>query len=208
MIMDVYCVHGWGFDASFWELMLDHLHDMTAHVADCGYYGAEYWPALPERPYIAVGHSAGALHLLRRPLPRCAGLVFFNGFPRFVAGEDFPQGTPARFLERMRSRLGQAPEAVLADFRKRCGVDSPLPGVPCVERLERGLTALLEEDHRMEAGRWGDRLHWMTGRDDPFDAARAGFSSSGQSVEGGHLLPLTQPEACARFLRSSLSEAQ
>ena len=50
---------------------------------------------------IAIGHSLGALRLLRQPPPGCAGLVCINGFARFGAGPDFPEGVAPRLLDRM-----------------------------------------------------------------------------------------------------------
>lgn len=201
MSLPLYLVHGWGFDASFWTSMLNHLPDVEASIVDAGYFGAPFHPSLPQTPYLAVGHSAGSLSLLSQDLPGCEGLVLFNGFARFSATDDFPDGVPARVLERMRRQLQKSPEAVLADFRKRCGTDEPLPGPPALERLDTGLEKLLLDDAREQAARWGDRLHWMTGRSDPFPPARSGFASPGSIVDGGHLLPLTEPTLCANFIR-------
>ena len=201
MSLPLYLVHGWGFDASFWTSMLDHLPDVEASIVDAGYFGAPSHPPLPQVPYLAIGHSAGSLSLLSQDLPGCKGLVLFNGFARFSAADDFPDGVPARVLERMRRQLQKSPEAVLADFRKRCGTDEPLPGPPALERLDAGLEKLLLNDAREQAARWGDRLHWMTGRSDPFPPARSGFASPGSIVDGGHLLPLTEPALCANFIR-------
>ncbi|MFT8808294.1 alpha/beta fold hydrolase [Gluconobacter sp.] len=206
MTRALYFVHGWGFDASFWAPMLAHLPDVTAQVVDCGYFGAEHRPALPDAPYLAVGHSAGSLALLGQDLPGCEGLVFFNGFPRFTATPDFPDGTPERVLMRMRARLKRDPDAVLKDFRALCGTDDALPGVPDIENLDRGLEALQHLDHRPQAATWGNRLHWMTGADDPFGSAKAGFATPGERVAGGHLLPLTHPELCADFVRRRLND--
>ncbi|MQR99118.1 alpha/beta hydrolase family protein [Gluconobacter aidae] len=207
MTRALYLVHGWGFDASFWTPMLARLPDVNAQVVDCGYFGSGHRPALPETPYLAVGHSAGSLALLGQDLPGCAGLVFFNGFPRFTAASDFPDGTPERLLTRMRARLKRDPVAVLHDFRALCGTDAPLPGTPDGNALDRGLEALQQQDHRVKAAGWGNRLHWMTGTDDPFGAAQAGFASPGERVAGGHLLPLTRPGSCAALVRRRLDDA-
>ncbi|GAC86419.1 hypothetical protein Gbth_025_047 [Gluconobacter thailandicus F149-1 = NBRC 100600] len=201
MSLPLYLVHGWGFDASFWNPMLDHLPGVEAYVVDAGYFGAPSHPPLPQTPYLAVGHSAGSLSLLEQDLPGCEGLVLFNGFARFSAAGDYPDGVPARVLERMRRQLQKSPETVLADFRNRCGTDEPVPGPPAIERLDAGLEKLLLDDAREQAARWGDRLHWMTGQSDPFPPARLGFSSPGSIVDGGHLLPLAEPALCADSIR-------
>lgn len=206
MTRALYLVHGWGFDASFWTPMLAHLPDVSAQVVDCGYFGSEHRPALPDAPYLAIGHSAGSLALLEQDLPGCEELVFFNGFPRFTAAPDFPDGTPERVLTRMRARLKRDSAAVLHDFRALCGTDAPLSGTPDVDALDRGLEALQTLDCRPQAANWNDRLHWMTGADDPFGATKAGFAPPGERVEGGHLLPLTHPGLCADFVRRWLDD--
>ncbi|AQS91443.1 biotin synthase [Gluconobacter albidus] len=207
MTRALYLVHGWGFDASFWAPLLAHLPNVSAQVVDCGYFGAAHRPALPDMPYLAIGHSAGSLALLGQDLPGCEGLVFFNGFPRFTAAADFPDGTPERVLTRMRARLKRDPVAVLHDFRALCGTEAPLPGAPDVDALDRGLEALQHQDRQTRAADWRNRLHWMTGTDDPFGASQAGFASPGERVAGGHLLPLTHPGLCADFVRRRLDDA-
>ena len=204
MISTLYCVHGWSFDRHFWEGIRPFLPGMSLICSDSGYFGSPFAPPLPEEPYLAVGHSAGVLSLLGRELPGCAGIVSFNGFARFVEGQDFPEGTPTRFLERMRVKVRRAPDTVLTDFRTTCGTAEPWPATPDSQRLSDGLIPLLTEDRRTEAERWGNRLHWLAGMNDPFGAARAMHSASGGMIEGGHLLPLNQPERCAAFIQRAL----
>jgi len=206
MTRALYLVHGWGFDASFWAAMLAHLPDVSTQIVDCGYFGSEHRPPLPQTPYLAVGHSAGSLALLGQDLSGCEGVVFFNGFPRFTAAPDFPDGTPERVLIRMRARLKRDPAGVLHDFRALCGTDAPLPGTPDVDALAQGLEELQSLDCRSQAANWKNKLHWMTGTDDPFGAAKAGFATPGERVEGKHLLPLTHPEFCANFVRRWLDD--
>jgi len=184
-------LHGWGFDASFWEPLVGVLEAPEVVVWDRGYFGEERMEGVPGRPYLAVGHSAGVMGLLGRDLPGCVGVVSVNGFGRFVQGEDFPEGMPARVLMRMRARLEGAPERVVREFRAMCGAEGALPGVPDVARLAAGLGVLLEEDWRGRAC-----VGWLAGADDPLGPARRV-----ECVSGGHLLPVERPDVCAAFLR-------
>ena len=137
--------HGWAYDASFWE----PLRAACPTGPRWPTTPAISAPRLPEvcGPVIAIGHSLGALRLLRQPPPGCAGLVCINGFARFGAGPDFPEGVAPRLLDRMLRQLAAQPQAVLRDFRARCGDDTP-SGAPDMAALERGLLALRDEDRR------------------------------------------------------------
>ncbi|WZB76845.1 hypothetical protein WJ972_16070 [Achromobacter insuavis] len=117
-------VHGWAFDAAFWAPLAAALADWPQAVVDAGYFGPARMPA-PAGPVLAIGHSLGALRLLAEPPPACLGLVAINGFARFGAADDFPEGVPARMLDRMLNRLAAQPDAVLRDFRQRCGDSAP-----------------------------------------------------------------------------------
>ncbi|MFT8364912.1 MAG: biotin synthase [Gluconobacter cerinus] len=200
MTVSLYLVHGWGFDASFWDPMLQHLPSLKASVVDKGYFGCPYAAPKPEQPYLAIGHSAGTLDLLGQDLPECLGLIMFNGFGRFSESNDFLEGVSLRVLERMKRQLQRSPKTVLNDFRQRCGTDKPIPSDPVTAVLNQGLEHLIQNDERNAVIRWENRLHWMTGMSDPFLPAQAGFSVPGERVEGGHLLPLEQPELCADFV--------
>lgn len=120
--------HGWAFDATFWAPLAAALADWPQAVADAGYFGPPHTPA-PDGPVLAIGHSLGALRLLGEPPPACVGLIAINGFARFGAADDFPEGVPARMLDRMLNWLATQPETVLRDFRQRCG-DTSAIGVP------------------------------------------------------------------------------
>lgn len=207
MIRALYLVHGWGFDATFWHPLLAHFPELDARIVDHGYFGRPNNPALPEEPFVAVGHSAGVLWLLGRELPGCRGLVSFNGFARFSQAADFPDGTPQRVLNRMRMRLARDSDGVLNDFRALCGTNAPVPGAPDIPRLDAGLEALSVQDHRDQARALSHRLYWLAGTDDPFGAAKCAFETprcNGRLIAGGHLLPLTDPEFCATVLRGCL----
>jgi len=53
-------------------------------------------------------------------------LISINGFTRFSATDDFPEGVSPRVIDRMMKKISSAPEAVVDDFRRRCGWQSGL----------------------------------------------------------------------------------
>jgi pimeloyl-[acyl-carrier protein] methyl ester esterase len=153
---------------------------------------------------LGVGQSLGALELLAEPPAEMVGIVALDGFARFGRAPDFPEGVPARVLERMKARIG---EGVLAEFVERAGGELPR-GEPDQARLIEGL----------------DRLHTLDGRacrlpvwrlqadQDPIatlamaDASFAGMDVVERRVRPStdHLSPLTAPHACADLIRAAL----
>ncbi|CAB5511902.1 alpha/beta fold hydrolase [Achromobacter anxifer] len=204
-------VHGWAFDASVWTALRAELRDWPQAVFDAGYYGAAQEPAV-DGPVLAIGHSLGALRLLREPPANCLGLVSINGFSRFAAGPGFEAGVAPRMLERMARRLDAAPAAVLRDFRQRCGDESDF-GEPRLAPLARDLQALRDEDRRDALAALPAPLLVLAGSEDPIvpaamtQAAYAGRPDAQRHDRegGGHLLPVTDAPWCAAHIRAFIS---
>ena len=93
-------LHGWGFDRDFWRKLREELNGFDCISWDLGFYGDPHMPP-PERPAIAVGHSYGLLWLLKHRPFAWRGLISINGFSRFSAAGDFPQGVPLAQLDRL-----------------------------------------------------------------------------------------------------------
>ena len=201
-------VHGWAMDPSLWDPIRDRLAAPSLTL-DLGYFGPALLTARPPGTFVAVGHSFGALWLLRHWPEDCVGLAAINGFGRFAAGPDFPEGAPRRPLDRMIDRFGQDPQGVTADFRARCGA----PGRPLDDlnaaRAGEDLLALRDWDERPVCAR-GRPILVLAGGQDPIAPAAlvtASFAACPQArvsiLEGeGHLLPLTAAGACAAALQA------
>ncbi|KON65951.1 putative aminoacrylate hydrolase RutD [Komagataeibacter europaeus] len=200
-------VHGWAFDPTFWDATRAALGPAHTTCTDFGFFTRQPALMLPQVPYIGVGHSLGALWLLRHHGPLCRGLVLINGFSRFGTAADFPHGIPRRVIERMRAGLMREPEGLLHSFRLRAGIDTPLPSHIERGRLEQGLVALMDMDCRTDLKRVTCPVHVIAGTDDtiaPPTLTRAcfppGSGMEAQWVEGGHLLPLTHTATCAHAI--------
>ncbi|WP_404378962.1 alpha/beta fold hydrolase [Caenispirillum salinarum] len=194
-------VHGWGFDAATWDAVRARLPgNATVHTVEFGFLGAAPRLEVPEEVDVAVGHSMGLLWLLTERSCRWDRLVSVNGFPRFTAAPDFAEGVPPRMVERMRRRLETAPEAVLDDFRARCGA-GPAAETPDPARLAWGLDLLQAGDGRPAP----PGVAALAGDADPIvppAMARAAFSFGGVGMVagGGHLLPLSHPAEVAAVI--------
>lgn len=201
-------LHGWGFDAAFWEPLAALLREWPAAIDDRGYFGGARTIGDDDQPCVIVAHSFGTMRALQGLPAACRGLVAINGFDRFTAGEDTP-GVPLRALDRMIARFADAPEAVLSDFRRRCGSEAPF-GAIAPEPLLADLLALRDLDCRAGSGSAGIPILSLQGADDPILPAAlrthvfaaAAHTERGENPAGGHLLPLTHAAYCAGAIRA------
>lgn len=209
-------VHGWGLDASLWQPVRARLPECETVAFDLGFRGPAVSPVLPEAPLvIAVGHSLGLAWLLRnRPL-RWDALVAVNGFTRFTADPTFPDGVPARQLERMIAKLGRDPAGVTADFLTRCGQRGTAPaGALDGASLAQGLGWLRDWDTRAAFVADAAPVLALAGGADPIvppAMSRACFAARPNCRlawrdGGGHLLPAEDPDWCAGHVRAFVAE--
>jgi pimeloyl-[acyl-carrier protein] methyl ester esterase len=198
-------VHGWGFDAAFWQPLRCALRDFDSVAWDLGFCGRPARPPLPAgRPVIAVGHSFGFLWLLHHRPVAWRALVSINGFPRFTRCPDFPVGVARRLLDRMLARLADEPRAVYDEFMARCG--ATVGGEVALDKaaLAAGLAALTDWDGRPQGSTVAVDLV-LAGLNDPIAPPNlTEMAFAGRVVEwqsGGHLLPRQAPDWCAGRLR-------
>ncbi|WP_419729562.1 alpha/beta hydrolase [Lichenicola sp.] len=208
-------VHGWGFDAGVWDAVRRLLPEARTSVVELGYLGGRPCDlrdvSVPEGT-VAVGHSGGVLDLLLDLPVACRGLVAINGFTRFAAAQDFPEGAPVRVLDRMVKRLAIDPAATVASFQARCGIDVRGPDRERYSdldagRLTAGLVRLRDGDARGAPATFGLPVMALAAADDPvvpaaltsacFDRASIVWSDA-----PGHVLPLSRPDWCADRLRA------
>lgn len=201
-------LHGWGYDAALWREVVPLLGGLDVELCDLGYFGAPQLPSPCDAPRIAVGHSLGALWWLALADLPWQRLVAINGFARFTAGADFPQGVPPRVLERMRRRFAEAPATVLDEFRAACGNGGAPRSTPDAAALAAGLALLATVDGRAALARRSADVWAYAARDDaivPAAMSEAAFAAlaAGRlrwSAAGGHLLPLTHARECADLI--------
>ncbi|MBF0162042.1 MAG: alpha/beta hydrolase [Magnetococcales bacterium] len=207
-------VHGWGVGPGLWHGLRRALPEYPCHSLDLGFFGKPRLHIPPHQPLLAVGHSLGFLWLLHH-LPqaewrdRCVGLVSIAGFSRFSRAADCPQGVPLRLLERMARRLPEDAGGVLRAFGQQGGTPlppHPLPVDPAP--LLQGLHWLRAWDGRAALAAWEGPLYSLAARDDaivPPALTAHCFATTRWLERGGHLLPLSQVEACAAQIRAALS---
>lgn len=198
-------LHGWGFDRSLWQHVVPLLPEFDCRADDRGYFGP---PRTVAEGEIAVCHSFGTMRALAQPAGLRA-LVAINGFDCFTARDHFP-GIPPRVVDRMIARFSAAPDEVVSQFRTRCGAAEMRP-LANAAALLADLNTLREADLRAACTM---PVHALHAADDPIVPAAMHPALFGTSqalhtatlATGGHLLPLTEPQACADFIRRALEQ--
>ena len=185
-------VHGWGYDASFWDLVRGRIGKSAA--LDLGFFGAR-GDTIPGGVTLLVGHSLGFLWLLRQAALAHLPLIGINAFPRFLEGDDYKPAVAPRMVERMRRRLMAEPHAVLRDFWDRAGAAGPTRP-PDGEALARGLDHLTAWDERTRLVERAGPVRLIAGGADaivPPDMTRMAFPVAHITwlPAGGHVLPCT-----------------
>lgn len=201
--MKLLFAHGWGFDRHFWGKLAPLLAQWPHEIDDRGYFGAGHALTVEGR-CLAVTHSFGTMRVLADPPPGLAGMVAINGFERFTALPGRP-GVPTRVVDRMLRRFDQDPRAVLAEFRRTCGCEEPFGKIDPQPLLA---DLLLLRDARPPLPRV-PVLALSGGGDPVLPAEMRAAIFAGCDVKrldheaGGHLLPLQQPDLCARVVREA-----
>jgi pimeloyl-[acyl-carrier protein] methyl ester esterase len=198
-------VHGWGFNAAIWRDLIGLMHTSEVSLVDLGFIaggpkGATTWPSNS----IAVGHSLGVLWLLHRAGEASSapfrGLVSIQGFDRFC-----PHIPPLR-VAGMRRGLRHDPGQTLEAFWRRCGTEPFAPAESFnIDRLDQGLGWLMDWDARKARAELACPTLPLAARDDAIVPEAMSSTTWGEdnihwSQEGGHVLPLRQPEWCTRHV--------
>jgi len=197
-------VHGWGYDASFWDPLRAVLGDAPSTTLDLGYFGAAE-TTLPRDVTLLVGHSLGFLWLARQSALKHLPLVGINAFPRFLEADDYHPAVAARVLERMRQRVLSDTRNVLEDFWMRAGT-AGADGAPKAAALAEGLDHLAAWDERENLASRASPTRLIAGREDaivPPAMTEMAFPNSEITwLPGGHALPRTHAADIARLIRS------
>lgn len=196
-------VHGWGYDARFWDPLRAALGDVPNAVLDLGYFGAAEI-TLPRDVTLLVGHSLGFLWLARQSALRHVPLVGINAFPRFLEAEDYRPAVATRVLERMKRRVVSDTRGVLEDFWTRAGAAGP-HGAPNAVALAEGLDHLDAWDERENLASRASPTRLIAGREDVIvPAAMTKMAFKGSEImwlPGGHALPRSHAADIARLIR-------
>ena len=197
-------VHGWGYDARFWDPVRAAIGDVPSAALDLGYFGSTD-TTLPRDAALLVGHSLGFLWLARQGALAHVPLLGINAFPRFLEAADYRPAVPARVLERMRRHVLSDTRGVLGDFWTRAGAAGP-DRAPDATALAAGLDHLAAWDGRENLATRVSSTRLIAGSEDAIvPAAMTEMAFRGSEITwlpGGHALPRSHAADIARLIRS------
>jgi len=202
-------VHGWGFTPDFWRPLTDMLRDYDHKFVDLGFTG-NIEPVDDEAAFY-ITHSMGLAWVCEH-VSKCAGIVAINGFTKFCADDDWPNGMAPRLLTRMIRQFDRDPARVWCEFMKNCGMEDPVyPQGMDEQALGTGLRYLQTCDVRKSfAALTCPKLAISAGQDQ-IVSEKMSTASFGEGViwykDANHLLPLFEPQALADDIRRFLDQS-
>jgi len=202
-------VHGWGFTPDFWRPLAYKLPDYDHKFVDLGFTG-DIQPIEDESAFY-ITHSMG-LAWVTEHVTHCGGVVAINGFTKFCADDDWPEGMAPRLLARMIRQFDRDPAGVWCEFMKNCGMEDPVyPEGLNAKALGEGLRYLKTCDVREGFVALDcPKLAISAGRDQ-IVSEKMSAASFGEGViwykDANHLLPLFEPQALADDIRRFLDQS-
>ena len=202
--MDLVFVHGWGSGPFVWQEMLHDFEACHPRIINMGFLGEEDF-TMPEGQFIGVGHSLGGLWLLKHYPDQMSGFVSIASFNSFY------DHIPSHILTAMKRNIIKDTSSQLKDFWHYAGLDQPggfknlnpgklLEGLGWLSKWKADIPENLplkilasRDDHivpeKMTNNIWGKHtIDWID--------------------QGGHMLPITQPEWCNKHLKEFIDQIE
>jgi len=122
--IELYFVHGWGYDASVWDKWLPQLRpDVTPYIFNRGYFKANkqnFTFNISARFKVVIAHSLGLHYIRPIDFSQIHMLVLISSFRQFHEhSQNYKYSQKQVAL--MKQRLIIDPETLLADFYSNCG---------------------------------------------------------------------------------------
>lgn len=196
--MNLIFVHGWGSGPFLWKEMLEDFKDYNCHFVNLGFTGDKEI-SVPEGKFIGIGHSLGGLWLLKHYPERLSGFVSIASFSCFY--EHIPQ----QVLAKMQKNIMRDTTDQLFEFWHHAGLD------------KKGGFKNLNSLKLVEGLTWLSKWKTVVPKDIPVKilASHDDFIVPEKMTEdvwqdfdvewideGGHMLPLTQPDWCIGHIKS------
>jgi pimeloyl-[acyl-carrier protein] methyl ester esterase len=202
--MDLAFIHGWGFDKNVWMRVTDFFPDHTCHLVELGFTGKPEDTGIPSNA-VVIGHSLGVMWALRHAPVTIKGLVSIAGF------DCFHRHVLMRDIRAMERYLETDPEKQMKSFYAACGY-IPFFNIKTMNlgRLKQGLGWLKEWDERKMLKNYDCPVLALASQDDlivPPDMSRDVWARYPLRMndKGGHILPLTRPEWCAKNIEEFIN---
>ena len=125
-MFEIYFIHGWGFDKSFWFPAAKYIEQNTSiksiFYIDLNFFGSNSKNVIntSSKKNIFVTHSYGFHWFLKEKID-CLGLLNFFSAPSFINFQKNPKKAKIT-LDLMIKKFEKSPNNVLEDFNKNCGI--------------------------------------------------------------------------------------
>lgn len=202
--MHLVFVHGWAFEAPFWDALAVLLPEFSQQRLDLGFFGN---PSMhmerPPEESVLIGHSMGFMYGLKQSSSWKAW-VSINGFSHFLDKPDQRGCVSPSSLRDLRIRLKTDAPKALAGFYKMIGSSVNLKSVD-EERLLWGLNVLRDDECDTDLTIKRQPGLILATRQDPLVPATMSEAMEryGELIwheSGSHVLPQSDPEFCAHHL--------
>lgn len=201
--MELVFIHGWGFDARFWDQVCALIPQFPQRRVDRGYFGLPSAAESFGENSILIGHSLGFLHGVAQKQD-WGGWIAINAFTRFI-----PDCVPEARLREMKMGMAFASDLTLRTFYARIGAEAP-SGSPDIARLRSGLDELQTCDITATLGQLDAPGLVLAAHNDPLvpvvtSEALGKLVRRGGGMwheTAGHILPLNDPAWCAKAITS------
>lgn len=199
-------VHGWGFTPDFWHPLADRLGEHEHKFVDLGFAGNVQ--SVEDENVVYITHSMGMSWVCEN-ITTCAGVIAINGFTKFCADDNWPDGMAPRLLARMIRQFDRDPARVWCEFMKNCGMEDPVyPQGLDASALLDGLRFLQTCDVREGFATLDCPKLAIAAGQDQIVSEKMSTASFGEDViwykDGNHLLPLFEPQTLADHIRRFL----
>lgn len=201
--MKLVLVHGWGFHSGVWEKLIPHLEGHEIHCIDLGFIrgGPRASNDMPTDS-LCVGHSFGVMWLLKHGPRPMRGLVSIAGF------DCLHKHVPKDVLETMQEGMRSDPAGQMKSFAEKGGFAELVPeGELDKGGLRGGLDWIATWDEGEELKNLGAPILALAAKDDRVVRKEAtesiwenGVAELHWHEDAGHILPLTAPEWCAKYI--------
>lgn len=199
-------VHGWGYDTSVWDPIIQNLNNVDVRCIELGFLGDEPQTDFDAKDALIIGHSLGVMWALKHIKQTPKAFISINGFDCFY------KFTPAEIFKDIAECLDKDPVNYMKEFWAGNGVKPSKVQNLNVVRIKEGLSWLMYCDENKALKELSCPVSALASMGDKIVPARASKKIWGThkllwSKEGDHMLPISNPEFCVIHIQEVIENA-
>ena len=213
---NIYLVHGWGFDKSFWFPTVKYIKQSPL-VKSYFYIDLNFFDSSSQniidtnsKENVFITHSYGLHWFLEKKID-CLGLLNFFSAPSFINFQKNPNKAKI-MIDLMIEKFKDSPILVLEKFYKNCGIKKKIIGKINSKKLLKSLEDLRAKNYEKEFIKLSDKiLNVFATKDKIFDLSTEkldvfiGDKKKYFFINSGfHAYPQIQPRKTAEIIMNYL----